>query len=295
MIAKEAQMDALETVLHRLERLETLEATRSCLYRYAEGVDGRDWGLLASAFAEDAVLAMPGSQVVGRDAIVEGLRGMLPPEFVTRHLVVNPRVDYVAEGRARAHSTIYYAHEGSGFEATGWGDYVDEVAVVDGVGLITRKEFVPAQHLPGSLARANTRLAELETAELAREASWRYATAIDTLDFILLESVFTEDAVLVTRKGPREGRDAIIEYYRTALTDPVTRRHFLVNQKVTSSGPGTALLESYFLYTFAGADTSILGWGSYIDRVRVIDGVGYIEEKRISVDVHSDVREGWAT
>jgi ketosteroid isomerase-like protein len=288
-------MDALETALRRLERLETLEAARSCLYRYAEGVDGRDWSLLASAFAEDAVLVMPGSEVVGRDAIVDGLRGMLPPEFVTRHLVVNPRVEYVGEGRARVHSTIYYAHEGSGFEATGWGDYVDEVAVLDGVGLITRKEFVPAQHLPGSHARAQARLDALETAELAREASWRYATAVDALDFDLLASAFTEDAVLVTRKGPREGRDAVIEYYRTALADPVARKHFLVNQKVTSSGPDTALLESYFLYTYAGADTAILGWGNYIDRVRVIDGVGYIEEKRISIDVHADIREGWAT
>ena len=220
---------------------------------------------------------------------------MLPPELVTRHLVVNPRVDYVGEGRARVHSTIYYAHEGSGFEATGWGDYVDEVAVLDGVGLITRKEFVPAQHLPGSHARAQARLDALETAELAREASWRYATAVDALDFDLLASAFTEDAVLVTRKGPREGRDAVIEYYRTALADPVARKHFLVNQKVTSSGPDTALLESYFLYTYAGADTAILGWGNYIDRVRVIDGVGYIEEKRISIDVHADIREGWAT
>jgi len=288
-------MDALETALRRLERLETLEAARSCLYRYAEGVDGRDWPLLASAFAEDAVLVMPGSEVVGRDAIVDGLRGMLPPEFVTRHILITPRVDYVGGCRARVHSTIYYAHEGSGFEATGWGDYVDEVAVLDGVGLITRKEFVPAQHLPGSHARAQARLDALETAELAREASWRYATAVDALDFDLLASAFTEDAVLVTRKGPREGRDAVIEYYRTALADPVARKHFLVNQKVTSSGPDTALLESYFLYTYAGADTAILGWGNYIDRVRVIDGVGYIEEKRISIDVHADIREGWAT
>lgn len=288
-------MDDLARVAARLERLETLEAARECLYRYAEGVDGRDWSLLASAFAEDAVLVMPGTEVVGRDAIVDGLRSMLPAEFVTRHLVVNPRVDHVREGLARVHSTIYYAHEGTGFEATGWGDYIDDVTVRDGVGLITRKEFLPAQHLPGSHARTSARLAELETAELAREASWRYATAVDTVDFDLLASAFTEDAVLVTRKGPREGRAAVVDYYRTALADPVARKHFLVNQKVTASGPDSALLESYFVYTYAGADTSILGWGNYLDRVRIIDGVGYIEEKRISIDVHADVRQGWAT
>lgn len=283
------------TLLARLERLETLEAARECLYRYADGADGRDWALLASSFAEDAVMAMPGAEIRGRDAIVEGLRGMLPPEFITRHMIVNPRVEHTGPGTARVRSTIYYAHEGSGFEATGWGDYIDDVTVTDGLGLITRKEFIPAQHLPGSHARAATRLEELETAELAREATWRYATAVDGPDYDLLAGVFTDDAVLVTRKGPREGRDAIIDYYRVAMADPVARKHFMVNQKVTSTGPGTALVESYFLYTYAGDDTAILGWGNYIDRVRVIDGIGYIEEKRISIDVHADVREGWAT
>ncbi|HAN71543.1 MAG TPA: hypothetical protein DCQ36_08130 [Actinobacteria bacterium] len=288
-------MDATAALTARLERLETVEAARDCLYRYADGVDARDWTLLRSAFATDAVLVMPGSETAGADAIVEGLRSMLPAEFITRHLIVNPRVEYLEPGRARVRATIYYAHEGTGFEATGWGDYIDDVSVTDGIGVITRKEFVPAQHLPGSHAHTATRLAELETAELAREASWRYAVAIDTGDFELLASVFTEDAVLVTRRGSQEGRAAIVDYYRTALADPVARKHFLVNQKVTHTGASTALLESYFLYTFAGQDTSIFGWGHYIDRIRIMDGVGYIEDKRISIDVHADVRQGWAT
>jgi uncharacterized protein (TIGR02246 family) len=288
-------MDATAALTARLERLETVEAARDCLYRYADGVDARDWTLLRSAFATDAVLVMPGSETAGADAIVSGLRSMLPSEFITRHLIVNPRVEYLEPGRARVRATIYYAHEGTGFEATGWGDYIDDVSVTDGIGVITRKEFVPAQHLPGSHANAATRLSELETAELAREASWRYAVAIDTGDFELLASVFTEDAVLVTRRGSQEGRAAIVDYYRTALADPVARKHFLVNQKVTHTGASTALLESYFLYTFAGQDTSIFGWGHYIDRIRIMDGVGYIEDKRISIDVHADVRQGWAT
>jgi uncharacterized protein (TIGR02246 family) len=192
-------------------------------------------------------------------------------------------------------ATVYYLHEGSGYEATGWGDYVDEVVVADGVGLIARKVFTPAQHLPGSIARAAERLERLETAERAREASWRYAAAVDTPDLGRLAQVFTEDAVLTTRKGPRQGRDEIVAYYATALADPVARKHFLVNQTVTWVEPGVADMESYFLYTYAGADTSVLGWGTYHDRVRVIDGVGYIAQKRISIDVHADTRSGWAT
>ena len=139
------------------------------------------------------------------------------------------------------------------------------------------------------------RLERLETAELARAASWRYAVAIDTLDLDMLAAVFTEDAVLTTRRGPRQGRDEVVSYYRDALAEPVARKHFMLNQATTWLGPGRAAMHSYFIYTFAGDDASILGWGEYHDRVRVIDGIGYIEEKRISIDVHADSRVGWAS
>jgi len=219
---------------------------------------------------------------------------MLPTEFLTRHLIVNPQVTWKSPGRATVLSTIYYTHEGSGFEAIGWGDYTDEIVITDGVGAIARKIFRPAQHLPGSVATLTTRLQQLEAAELARATSWRYANAVDTPDFELLSSVFTKDAVLTTSKGSRTGRDQVLDYYATALVAPVKRKHFLVNQSVTSLGPDLVLLESYFIYTFAGDDTSILGWGNYVDRIRIIDGVGYIEDKRITAEIHADSRVGWA-
>jgi hypothetical protein len=139
------------------------------------------------------------------------------------------------------------------------------------------------------------RLERLETLEAARAASWRYAIAIDTVDFALLADVFTHDAVLTTSKGPRQGRDTIVDYYRTALANPVHRKHWLTNQQVTWLSMGEARMESYFIYTFAGDDTSVLGWGTYLDRVRVEDGVGRICEKTIIVDVSADSRVGWAT
>ena len=138
------------------------------------------------------------------------------------------------------------------------------------------------------------RLARLELTEAAREATWRYALAVDTLDFDLLRDVFAEDAVLTTRQGSRQGREEILAYYRKALADPLGRKHFMVNQTVTPVGSDVAEMHSYFIYTFAGEDTSTLGWGNYHDRVRVIDGVGRIEEKRISIDVQADSRIGWA-
>lgn len=284
----------LAALAERLERLETIEAARSALYRYAEGADTRDWALLGSAFSEDAVLQMPGTEVHGREQIVATLRGMLPDGFVTQHLLANPQATWSAPGRATVTATVYYLHEGSGYEATGWGRYVDEVTVVDGVGIITRKEFTPAQHLPGSVATVGSRVDALDAAERAREATWRYATAVDTVDFELLADAFTSDAVLTTSKGSRHGRETVVDYYRTALAASVDRRHFLVNQHVDVTGPAEATVTSSFVYTYAGADTSILGWGRYVDVVRVEDGTWRIASKTITVDVHADSRTGWA-
>jgi len=284
----------LQAISLRLERLETTEAARSALFTYAQAVDTRDWSMLGEVFSEDAVVEMPGLVLTGRTAIVEAMQGMLPTEFLTRHLIVNPQVTWKSPGRATVHATIYYAHEGTGFEATGWGDYTDEISVTDGIGVITRKVFTPAQHLPGSVASLTTRLEQLETAELARAATWRYANAVDTPDFELLRSVFTEDAVLTTSKGSRTGRDQVLDYYEKALVTPVKRKHFLVNQSITPLGPGLVLVESYFIYTFAGDDTSILGWGNYVDRIKIIDSVGYIQDKRITAEIHADSRVGWA-
>ena len=284
----------LQAISLRLERLETAEAARSALFTYAQAVDTRDWSMLGEVFSEDAVVEMPGLVLTGRTAIVEAMQGMLPTEFLTRHLIVNPQVTWKSPGRATVHATIYYAHEGTGFEATGWGDYTDEISVTDGIGVITRKVFTPAQHLPGSVASLTTRLEQLETAELARAATWRYANAVDTPDFELLRSVFTEDAVLTTSKGSRTGRDQVLDYYEKALVTPVKRKHFLVNQSITPLGPGLVPVESYFIYTFAGDDTSILGWGNYVDRIKIIDSVGYIQDKRITAEIHADSRVGWA-
>ena len=284
----------IEALAERLERLETTEAARSALYTYAQAVDTRDWSELAGVFTESAVMEMPGLVLTGRTAIVEAMQGMLPTGLLTRHLIVNPQVTWTSPNRATVTSTIYYTHEGSGFEAIGWGDYTDEIVVTNGVGAIARKLFTPAQHLPGTVATLSARLEQLETAELARAASWRYANAVDTPDFELLRSVFTEDAVLTTSKGSRTGRDHVIDYYEKALVAPVKRKHFLVNQSITPLGPDVVLLESYFLYTFAGDDTSILGLGNYVDRIKIIDGVGYIQDKRITAEIHADSRVGWA-
>jgi uncharacterized protein (TIGR02246 family) len=290
----------LDSILARLERAETLEAARGVVVAYGRAVDDRDWTALGEAFSESAVLRVGGTEVVGRAAIVDSLRGMLPDGLQTMHAMINPTVTWLEPGVAQVDTTIIYTHASPETSALGWGSYVDVVSIVDGVAKITEKSFTPAGHGEvrpgwGPASDESSRLERLETAERAREAAWRYAVAVDTQDFDLLASVFTPDAVLTTRRGSRHGRDEIIAYYRPALAEPMGRKHFIVNQAVTWVSPGEAVMESYFMYTYAGDDTSILGWGSYSDRVRVIDNVGYIEAKRISIDIQADTRVGWAT
>ena len=282
-----------ENLARRLAVLEAGEAAREALFAYASAVDTRDWAALESCFTSDAVLVMGTSETHGASAIAASLRSMLPDDFITQHLLVNPRIVSNDGSTVVIESTIYYLHEGSGYEAVGWGNYRDTVDVQESRGRISRKEFTPSQHLPGSMARLSSRLERLELTEAARLATWRYANAVDGPDFDLLAEVFTDDAVLASRSGDKRGRDAVLAYYRGALEAPIARKHLLANQEVEIVSPSEAIVRSYFAYTYAGDSTSILGWGSYSDRVRMEDGVARISEKRITIDASGDVLPGW--
>ncbi len=140
------------------------------------------------------------------------------------------------------------------------------------------------------------RLERLETIEAARRASNRYALAVDTQDFELMETVFTADARLHLGGGREfSGRDAVVDFYRGRLDPNQQQKHFIVNNDVTWTAPGRVDMTSYLLFTGSGLDKSTLGWGTYIDRIEVIDGVGYIAEKTIIISMNADARVGWAT
>ena len=139
------------------------------------------------------------------------------------------------------------------------------------------------------------RLERLELAEEARALAARYARACDARDIEELESLFAPDAVLETPHRSLTGRDAVLGFYRGALTAEVTQRHFLTNQQVEHVAPGLVRLRSYFLYTSAGDATSVLGWGTYVDDVERRDGRAVVVRKAIEVLSSNDVRTGWAT
>lgn len=140
------------------------------------------------------------------------------------------------------------------------------------------------------------RVAQLENAEASRRLSYQYGRALDDVDLETLTGLFSEDAVLDIPGDHFEGRDAILGFFAEAFAAAkVSKRHFMCNLDVTSTGADTTHMTSRFIYTFAGDDTSIIGWGNYVDDVRVTGGRAVFTYKRIEIDMHADSRVGWAT
>ena len=138
------------------------------------------------------------------------------------------------------------------------------------------------------------RLNALEAAAALRNLTADYASAIDAHDIEAVRRVFAADAVM-TAPGMRcEGIDDIAAFFDDVFSEPVSRRHFMTNVRITDARVGTAAATSYFLFTEASADASILGWGSYVDRAVEFDGRGQFVEKDIVVQHRGPLEEGWA-
>lgn len=86
-----------------MNALEEIEAIRQLKYRYLRGVDCKDWALLASTFAPDAVSAYDSGKnaYVGRDAIVAWLRGAMDNAIVTMHQVHHPEIELTSATTAK--------------------------------------------------------------------------------------------------------------------------------------------------------------------------------------------------
>jgi ketosteroid isomerase-like protein len=139
------------------------------------------------------------------------------------------------------------------------------------------------------------RLQRLEDIETARGIYHRYAHVLDEPDAVAVARLFTEDGLLHTPMGTSEGREAIESFFRSAFeADTSVKRHFIVNPRVVDVTAGVVRLQSYFLYTGRGDDTSVIGWGEYDDRVDVRGAEPLFAEKTIAVHVGTDLASGWA-
>lgn len=138
------------------------------------------------------------------------------------------------------------------------------------------------------------RLRRLEDAEVARNHLHAYAQTLDDPTPELVGDLFAEDGVLVVPSGAFEGRAAVTEFYRSRLTpEDGDKRHFLVNLRTRHVGEGLVEVASYFVFTGREDTRSALGWGTYVDLVRVENGVAKFVRKEITPHVSTDLEVGW--
>lgn len=145
------------------------------------------------------------------------------------------------------------------------------------------------------LQQALARLRRLEHAEAARNLLHAYASELDDPTPEAVADLFTVDGVLEVPAGTFSGRAEIADFYRSRF-DPATgtKRHFHTNVRTRHVADGVVEVASYFVFTGRPADASTIGWGQYVDRVRVVDGDARFEHKRIVPDVNTDLAAGWS-
>ena len=83
-------------------------------YRYLRGLDTHQWDLLEDCFTEDAFAWYSGGAFThsGRRQIVDFLRELIPPSFVSSHIVAHPELKLTgpttAEGIWRLQDIVYF-------------------------------------------------------------------------------------------------------------------------------------------------------------------------------------------
>ena len=123
------------------------------------------------------------------------------------------------------------------------------------------------------------------------EVLYRMAYYYDAGRLDELSACFAEDAVMSMQiaagdmVGPFEGRDSIMELYRSAKSSQNdVRRHDITN--IFFDGTGDALSVTSYLTLFAteGSETRLLTTGVYRDQATQINGDWKISRRHIDLD-----------
>lgn len=139
------------------------------------------------------------------------------------------------------------------------------------------------------------RVQRLEDIESARGLFNTYAETLDVPDADAVTALFAEDAELHVPFGSFTGRAEIRKFFAEAFeADPSLKRHFIVNPKVVSVEGRRVRMRSYLLYLGRGAESSIIGWGTYDDTIDVSGPEPVFASKTIAIHVGTDLATGWA-
>lgn len=116
----------------------------------------------------------------------------------------------------------------------------------------------------------------------------RYAFALDQHDSTALETVLTEHATWTFEipgepaLGPIAGREAILEFARTAwAAETEQRRHHLTNVVVRGADTRTALATAYLMLT---SNAAVLATGVFTFRLDHTGGEWWIAELFLAAD-----------
>jgi uncharacterized protein (TIGR02246 family) len=136
-------MSQPDTVEERLDRLESIEAARSVLARYADACDAQDVGALAELFAEGCELEVPGEVYRGVDQVAAFYRQAFADDPSRKsHFITNIKAEWVEPGRVAVDSYFLYTAAGDTSSVLGWGEYRDVVTTTGKQPAFARKSII---------------------------------------------------------------------------------------------------------------------------------------------------------
>ncbi|HWI73936.1 MAG TPA: nuclear transport factor 2 family protein [Baekduia sp.] len=126
------------------DQLVAAEEIRRIIYEYAFHLDMNHPQELADLFVDDCeVIYGPGFGAEGKEAYLKTLDGIGTFFVATSHHVSNVVIDFTSDTEATVRSTLYAWHRYTRDRPDGhvWGQYHDEVALVDGRWKFKRREL----------------------------------------------------------------------------------------------------------------------------------------------------------
>jgi len=125
------------------EEREIRQDVTEVLFRYAAGIDGRDWDLFRTCFTEECEADYGAIGVWhGAEEITAWMRDTHAPVGPTMHRITNPVVTPGAEratARCYVDALVMFADNTSGTRSVGY--YDDELVPTDGGWKIARRRF----------------------------------------------------------------------------------------------------------------------------------------------------------
>jgi uncharacterized protein (TIGR02246 family) len=120
--------EARGSVEERLDRLESMEAARTVLARYASACDAQDLDDLLGLFAADSELDVPGQTWHGAGEVAEFYRQAFASDPTQKsHFITNVKVACVGVATVAIDSYFLYTAAGDTSSILGWGEYRDIV------------------------------------------------------------------------------------------------------------------------------------------------------------------------